>query len=315
MTEVAQRQLEMLKSSLGGIVDYLEKETVTEVMLNPDGSIWVNELGKGMYRTELTLTTSAADRIIRLIATAAGQEITRESPSLGAKLPHWGARVQASIPPYAVDGPTFNFRLPAKTIYTLSDYVESEIMTQSQADFLKDAVLSKKNVLVAGGTGSGKTTLTNALLDVLKGSADRVIMIEDNLELQCSVDNLVRKLVSPPELTLTKAIFDALREYPSRIIVGEVRDKAAYDLISIWNTGHPGNICTLHSDSAVDTLERLNRLAQQAQPLFDFRPEIGRSVGAVIHLTEDFSHPTGRKVTSIIEVEGFEQKWGYLEIL
>lgn len=314
MTEVAQRQLEMLKSSLGGIVDYLEKDTVTEVMLNPDGSIWINELGEGMYRTDLELTASAADRIIRLIATAAGQEITRENPSLGAKLPHWGARVQASIPPYAVDGPTFNFRLPAKTIYTLSDYVESEIMTQSQADFLKDSVLSKKNVLVAGGTGSGKTTLTNALLDVLKGSDDRVVMIEDNLELQCSVDNLVRKLVSHPELTLTKAIFDALREYPSRIIVGEVRDKAAYDLISIWNTGHPGNICTLHSDSAVDTLERLNRLAQQAQPLFDFRPEIGKSVGAVVHLTEDFKHPAGRTVTGVIDIDEFKAIWQFKNI-
>lgn len=308
MTQVAQRQLEMLKSSLGGIVEYLEKETVTEVMLNPDGAIWVNELGEGMYRTDLSLTSGAADRIIRLIATAAGQEITRENPSLGAKLPHWGARVQASIPPYSVDGPTFNFRLPARTIYTLSDYVDSEIMTQAQADFLKDAVLSRKNVLVAGGTGSGKTTLTNGLLDVIKGSDDRVIMIEDNLELQCSVDNLVRKLVSPPELTLTKAIFDALREYPSRIIVGEVRDRAAYDLISIWNTGHPGNICTLHSDSAVDTLERLNRLARQAQPLFDFRPEIGQSVGAVVHLTEDQSHPTGRRVTHVIDVDTYDVK-------
>lgn len=157
-------------------------------------------------------------------------------------------------------------------------------MSTEQAATLQQAVRTKQNILVAGGTGSGKTTLVNALLYEIAGSNDRVVLIEDNLELQCPVENLVRKLVNPPELTLSRAIFDALREYPSRIIIGEVRDKSAYDLISVWNTGHPGNICTLHASSAEDALHRLNRLAQQAQPGFDFMPEIRRMVGCVVFL-------------------------------
>lgn len=285
MTDIShQRRLDMLKSALGSVTPWLDKETITEIMLNPDGKVWVNELGKGMYKTGIVLNRDAADRIIRLIATSAGMEITPAKPSLAAKLPHWGARVQASIPPYSVDGPTFNFRLPARRIYTLDEYVEQGIMTAEQAETLKRAVREKKNILVAGGTGSGKTTLVNALLHEIAGSNDRVVLIEDNLELQCPVENLVRKLVNPPELTLSKAIFDSLREYPSRIIVGEVRDRSAYDLISIWNTGHPGNICTIHASSAEDALHRLNRLAQQAQSGFDFLPELKRMVGFVVYI-------------------------------
>ena len=309
MTETARRQLDMLKTALGSISQYLDSETITEVMLNPNGTIWVNEMGKGMYKTEITLNHDAADRIIRLIATAAGMEITQANPSLAAKLPHWGARVQASIPPYSVDGPTFNFRMPARKIYTLDEYVESEIMTQTQADCLKQAIKNKENILVSGGTGSGKTTLTNALLNEIAGSNDRVIMIEDNLELQCPVENLVRKLVNPPELTLSKAIFDSLREYPTRIIVGEVRDRSAYDLISIWNTGHPGNICTLHADSAEDRLERLNRLAQQGQVHFDFRGEIGKAAGFCVHLEEDHDHVNNRKVTNLLKLSAYSREW------
>lgn len=196
-----------------------------------------------------------------------------------------------------MDGPTFNFRLPARRIYTLDEYVGQGIMTREQADLLKQAVRDKKNILVAGGTGSGKTTLVNALLHEIAGSNDRVVLIEDNLELQCPVENLVRKLVNPPELTLSKAIFDSLREYPSRIIVGEVRDRSAYDLISIWNTGHPGNICTIHASSAEDTLHRLNQLAQQAQPGFDFMEEIRRMVRMVIYLAENRPLPFGRSIS------------------
>ena len=300
MSESAKRRLDMLKSALGSITPWLEKDTITEIMLNPDGKVWVNEQGVGMYKTGIILNSEAANRIIRLIATEAGMEITPDKPSLAAKLPHWGARVQASIPPYSVDGPTFNFRLPARRIYTLDEYVGQGIMTQEQAETLKQAVRDKQNILVAGGTGSGKTTLVNALLHEIAGSNDRVVLIEDNLELQCPVENLVRKLVNPPELTLSKAIFDSLREYPSRIIVGEVRDRSAYDLISIWNTGHPGNICTIHASSAEDALHRLNRLAQQAQPGFDFMSEIKRMVGLVPYLTKNHHNSIRYKVAQLL---------------
>ncbi len=279
-----QRQHEMLKVALQPLIPYLEHPEVTEIMLNPDGKVWIHRIGQGMQCTRTILNTSTTERIIRLIATSAGMEITPQQPWLAAKLPFWGARVQASIPPYSVDGPTFNLRLPARKIYTLDDYIEQGSLSPEQATQLKQAVRNKKNIMVAGGTGSGKTTLVNALLHEITDPNERVILIEDNLELQCKVPNLVRKLIQPPELTLSKAIFDSLREYPSRIIVGEVRDKSAYDLISVWNTGHPGNICTVHASSAEDALHRINRLAQQAQPGFDFREEIERMVGCVVFI-------------------------------
>lgn len=309
MSDSAPRRLAMLRAALADIVPWLDNPAVTEIMLNPDGSVWVNEIGQGMYNSGVTLTPETAERIICLIAATANDEINPSKPRLAAKLPHWGARVQASIPPYAVDGPTFNLRLPAKTIYTVSEYVAADMMTQAEADHVTDAILNRRNILIGGGTGSGKTTFANALLALIAETNDRVILIEDNLELQCRAPNLVRKLVSPPELTLSMAVFDALREYPKRLIVGEVRDKTAYDLINIWNTGHPGNLCTLHADSAEDSLDRLNRLAQQAQPNFDFRPEIGKAVSTVVHLVEDINHPAGRRVSSVIEVEGFTDHW------
>lgn len=296
-----QRRLAMLQSALSPLTAWLDNPDVTEIMLNPNGQVWVHTLTQGMANTGIHLPAEAAYRIIRLIASEAGMAVTPAQPSLAAKLPHWGARVQASIPPYSVDGPSFNLRLPARRIFTLADYVTQGVMSAAQAQTLRHAVHTKQNILVAGGTGSGKTTLVNALLHEIAGSNDRVVLIEDNLELQCPVPNLLRKLVNPPELTLSKAIFDALREYPTRIIVGEVRDHSAYDLIAIWNTGHPGNICTIHASSAEDALQRLNRLAQQAQPQFDFIPEIKRMVGLSVYIALDVERAGGRRVVLVGE--------------
>ena len=279
-----QRQHDMLTTAIQPLIPLLEHPDVTEVMLNPDGKVWIHRIGQGMQCTRIVISSVTAERIIRLIASSAGVEITPQQPWLAAKLPYWGARVQASIPPYSVDGPTFNLRLPARKVYTLADYQEQGTLSEEQLIQLRQAVQSRQNIIVAGGTGSGKTTLVNALLHEITELHERIILIEDNLELQCRHPNLIRKLIQPPELTLSKAIFDSLREYPSRIIVGEVRDKSAYDLISVWNTGHPGNICTVHASSAEDALHRINRLAQQAQPGFDFREEIERMVGCVVFI-------------------------------
>ncbi len=306
--ESTKRCLAMLRTALGEVTQYLDSDVVTDIMLNADGAIWVKEIGKVSYRTGITLTQEAADKIIRLVASAADDEVSADKPRLAAKLPYWGARVQASIPPYSVDGPVFSLRLPAKKIFTLDEYVAAGIMSDAQASFLRGQIIDKENILVSGGTGSGKSTLTNALLNEIAGSTDRVVLIEDNLELQCPVENMIRKLVMEPATTLQIAIMDALREYPDRIIVGEVRDHTACDLITIWNTGHPGNLCTLHADSAVDSLDRINRLAQRAHNV-DFRPEIGKAVGACVNLEEDAGHPAGRRVNSLIQVHGFEEEW------
>lgn len=291
-----QRQHEMLITAMQPLIPLLEHPEVTEVMLNPDGKVWIHRSGQGMQCTRIVINTVTAERIIRLIASSAGVEITPQQPWLAAKLPLWGARVQASIPPYSVDGPTFNLRLPARKIYTLADYQQQGTLNAAQVSQLQQAIHTRQNIIVAGGTGSGKTTLVNALLHEITEPNERIILIEDNLELQCKVPNLVRKLIQPPELTLSKAIFDSLREYPSRIIVGEVRDKSAYDLISVWHTGHPGNICTVHASSAEDALHRLNRLAQQGQPGFDFGEELERMVGCVVFIAEASGHNYKRMI-------------------
>ena len=303
-TEVTQqRQHDMLRVALQPLIPYLEHPEVTEIMLNPDGKVWIHRVEQGMQCTNTMLNSVTTERVIRLIASSAGMEITPQQPWLAAKLPYWGARVQASIPPYSVDGPTFNLRLPARKIYTLKDYIEQGSLSVEQAEQLQQVIQDKQNIIVAGGTGSGKTTLVNALLNEITDPNERIILIEDNLELQCNVPNRVRKLIQPPELTLSKAIFDSLREYPSRIIVGEVRDKSAYDLISVWNTGHPGNICTVHANSAEDALHRINRLAQQAQPGFDFREEIERMVGVIVFIMEEEGSRNKRVIKILIQEE------------
>lgn len=283
-TATEHRHAQMLRTALGCLLPLLQHPDITEIMVNADGQVWVAVAGQGMRRTKYCMDASNRYRLIRLLASQAHIDVTPENPSLATRLPEWGARVQAAIPPYSVDGPTLTLRLPARTIYTLDDYVQQQRLSAEVVAQLRVSLAQRDNIVIAGGTGSGKTTLVNALLHELRHTQERLILIEDTLELQCQVPNLIRRLVNPPETTLSKAIFDALRENPDRIIVGEVRDQSAYDLINIWNTGHPGNICTVHASSAEDALHRLNRLAQQIQPTMDFMPEIRRMVGLVVFL-------------------------------
>ncbi|WP_193399657.1 P-type conjugative transfer ATPase TrbB [Bradyrhizobium tropiciagri] len=254
----------MLRSALGAaIVGYLEDETIIEVMLNPDGRLWIDRLSSGLIDTGETLSAADGERIVRLVAHHVGAEVHAGSPRVSAELPGTGERFEGLLPP-VVAAPAFAIRKPAVAVFTLDDYVAKGIMTSGQARILKSAVAARKNILVAGGTSTGKTTLTNALLAEVAETSDRVVLIEDTRELQCKAPNLVALRTKDGVATLSDLVRSSLRLRPDRIPVGEVRGAEALDLLKAWGTGHPGGIGTIHAGTALGALRRLEQLIQEA---------------------------------------------------
>ncbi|TPK95313.1 MULTISPECIES: P-type conjugative transfer ATPase TrbB [unclassified Mesorhizobium] len=254
----------MLRTALGpAIACYLEDPSIIEVMLNPDGRLWVDRLREGLVATEEILIPADAERIVRLVAHHVGAEVHPSSPRVSAELPETGERFEGLLPP-VVTAPTFAIRKPAVAVFTLGDYVAAGIMTKSQADVLRLAVEKRKNILVAGGTSTGKTTLTNALLAEVAKTSDRVVLIEDTRELQCAAPNLVALRTKDGVASLSDLVKSSLRLRPDRIPIGEVRGAEALDLLKAWGTGHPGGIGTIHASSAIGALHRLEQLVQEA---------------------------------------------------
>jgi len=254
----------MLRSALGSaIAGYLEDEAIIEVMLNPDGRLWIDRLSNGLIDTGETISAADGERIVRLVAHHVGAEVHAGSPRVSAELPGTGERFEGLLPP-VVAAPAFAIRKPAVAVFTLDDYVARGIMTTEQARILRDAVAARKNILVAGGTSTGKTTLTNALLAEVAKTADRVVLIEDTRELQCKAPNLVALRTKDGVATLSDLVRSSLRLRPDRIPVGEVRGAEALDLLKAWGTGHPGGVGTIHAGSALGALRRLEQLIQEA---------------------------------------------------
>ncbi|MCA6100106.1 P-type conjugative transfer ATPase TrbB [Bradyrhizobium australafricanum] len=254
----------MLRSALGAaIAGYLEDEAIIEVMLNPDGRLWIDRLSNGLIDTGETLSAADGERIVRLVAHHVGAEVHAGAPRVSAELPGSGERFEGLLPP-VVAAPAFAIRKPAVAVFTLDDYVAREIMTSEQATILKSAVAARKNILVAGGTSTGKTTLTNALLAEVAKTADRVVLIEDTRELQCKAPNLVALRTKDGVATLSDLVRSSLRLRPDRIPIGEVRGAEALDLLKAWGTGHPGGIGTIHAGTALGALRRLEQLIQEA---------------------------------------------------
>jgi P-type conjugative transfer ATPase TrbB len=254
----------MLRTALGPLIaGHLEDPSVVEVMLNPDGRLWIDRLSGGLEDTGSRVGPADAERIVRLVAHHVGLEVHAGSPRISAELPESGERFEGLVPP-VVAAPCFAIRRPAVAVFTLSDYVRAGIMSCLQADVLRTAVRDRKNILVAGGTSTGKTTLVNALLAEIALTGDRVILIEDTRELQCAAPNLVALRTKDGAATLSDLVRSALRLRPDRIPIGEVRGAEALDLLKAWGTGHPGGIGTLHAGSAVGALRRLEQLIQEA---------------------------------------------------
>jgi P-type conjugative transfer ATPase TrbB len=258
------RYTRMLRSALGPCISaLLADDTVSEVMLNPDGRLWVDRLASGLADTGSTLTAEDGERIIRLVAHHVGTEAHSACPRLSAELPETGERFEGLLPPLVIR-PTFSIRRPAAIVFTLDDYVVAGIITLSQANALRDAVSGRANIIVAGATSSGKTTLANALLVEVARTADRVVIIEDTRELQCAAPNVVALRTRDGVAVLADLVRSALRLRPDRILIGEVRGAEAIELIKAWGTGHPGGIGTLHAGSAIGALLRLEQLIQEA---------------------------------------------------
>jgi type IV secretion system protein VirB11 len=257
------------------------------------------------------MSAADAERMLRLVASEVLVELNPQSPSLSAKLPApWGARLQAAIPPI-VDAPVFALRKPARVVFSLEDYVARRILSPRQAGALADAVRAHDNILIGGGTGSGKTTFANALVKVIaEDTTDRVHIVEDTPELQCACPNRVQVLVQPGVHTWRDAIMAAMRFRPDRILVGEVRDGSALELLKAWNTGHPGGVATIHAN---DTRAMLDRLCQLIEEVVYPAPRalVAQTIQVCVHIQRDKTHPAGRRVSGLDRVRplGPDGQW------
>jgi type IV secretion system protein TrbB len=290
----------MLRTALGAdIMRLLEEPAVVEVMLNPDGRLWVERLSEGLADTGERLSSADGERIVRLVAHHVGAEVHARSPRVSAELPETGERFEGLLPP-VVAAPTFAIRKPAVAVFSLDDYVAAGIMSEEQAATLRAAVVSRANILVAGGTSTGKTTLTNALLaEVAKGD-DRVVIIEDTRELQCAAPNLVAMRTKDGVATLSELVRSSLRLRPDRIPIGEVRGAEALDLLKAWGTGHPGGIGTIHAGSGIGALRRLEQLIQEAVVTVP-RALIAETINLVAVLA---GRGSSRRLVELARVEG-----------
>jgi type IV secretion system protein VirB11 len=313
-TETQTRRRASLRHAVAPILGYLDDESVVEIMLNADGRVWVERAGAGMFEAPTRMSPEDALRMLRLVATEMNTELSDRNPSLAGKLPIWGARLQASIPP-VVEAPVFALRKPARLVFGLDDYVARGILTATEAGALRAAVRDRLNILVGGGTGSGKTTFANALLREVAGTSERVYLVEDNPELQCAAPNKVQVLVQPPTYTWNRAIMDAMRFRPDRIIVGEIRDGSALEMLKAWNTGHPGGIATVHANDTRAMLDRVCQLIEEVVPSAP-RALVAQTINVCVHLRRDPSHPAGRSLTGIDEVVGVGEggRWDLVSI-
>lgn len=305
-TIVHQRSTAMLRSALGeAVAGWLDEPQVAEIMLNADGRLWVDRLNSGMAETEERLSPAQAERIIRLVAHHVGAEVHRGSPQVSAELPEGGERFEGLLPPVVME-PVFSIRRPASLPLALADYVAAGTMTATVAAYLAQAVQTRANILVAGGTSTGKTTLTNALLAVASDSRDRIILIEDTRELRCDAANVVA-LRTAPGITMTDLVRSSLRLRPDRIPIGEVRGPEALDLLKAWGTGHPGGIGTIHAGTATSALHRLEQLILEAIAHVP-RALIAETIDVIAVLT---GRGTERRLSELVRVEGLEPDGSY----
>lgn len=295
----------MLKSALGPkICDALADPNVVEIMQNPNGELWIERAGVGRESQGSILAPEKAERIIRLIASLSDFDVTREQPIVSAELPIGGQRFEGVMPPVALQ-PSFAIRVPAAKVFRLEDYVSGKTMSEAAACALRKAVKSRRNILVVGGTGSGKTTLTNALLAEIANEDHRVLILEDTRELQCAAKDCV-SLRTQASVTMRDLVRSTLRLRPDRIVVGEVRGGEALDLLKAWSTGHPGGVATVHANSAADGLDRLEQLVGEITANVP-RKLISTAVNVVVGIE---NHGGIRRVSDILEVLGCDGENG-----
>ncbi len=302
-----ERRRVMLRTAMGGdIAAALADPAVIEVMVNPDGALRLDRLGEGRVDTGKRLAASEIERIIRLVASHIRLEVHAGSPIVSAELPESGERFEGLLPPVSM-APCFSIRKPAARIYTLDDYVSDRILLPSLAGLLRRAVADRRNILVAGGTSSGKTTLANALLAEMAKCDERVVILEDTRELQCAAPDCVALRTKPGVANLTALVRSTLRLRPDRIVVGEVRGAEALDMCKAWNTGHPGGIATVHANSARAALYRLEQLIQESVTTVP-RRLIAEAIDLIVFIS---GRGVARRIDTIVEVVGLDSDGDY----
>ena len=296
----------MLRTALGSsITAWLDDPAVIEVMLNPDGRLWLDRLGEGVSDNPVSLTAADGERIVRLVAHHVGVEVHARSPRVSAELPEGGERFEGLLPP-VVTAPAFAIRKPAVAVFTLDHYAAAGIMRPDAAIALRQGVEARANILVAGGTGTGKTTLVNALLAEVAKTTDRIVLIEDTRELQCTAPNLVAMRTKDGVVSLSDLVRSSLRLRPDRIPIGEVRGAEALDLLKAWGTGHPGGIGTIHAGTALGALRRMEQLIQEAVVTVP-RALLAETIDIIAVLVRD-GH--GRRLAELARVEGLDAGTG-----
>ena len=307
MEEAGLRRQQMLMSAFGTTIEAaLVCPSIIEVMVNPDGCLWFDKTGEGRIKTSVVLDEPARERIIRLVASSTRGEVHERAPIVSAELPESGERFEGLLPPVAL-APCFTIRKPAGMIYRLGDYVDAQIMLPKQAEALFEAVIDCKNIVVVGGTSSGKTTLVNALLAEVAETDDRVIILEDTRELNCAAKDVVSLRTKPDVADLGDLVRSTMRLRPDRIIVGEVRGPEALDMLKAWNTGHPGGITTIHANSDRAGLYRLEQLIQEAVVSVP-RRLITEAVDILVFIE---GRDAARKVRTISKVTGLDGNGDY----
>jgi type IV secretion system protein TrbB len=287
------RFLGMLQFELEELAGFLDDPEIVEIMVNPDGQVWLDSHASGTRLGDLVLEPRRTESLLGSIASFFGKELTGQHPTLEALLPHFGYRIAGAVPPVS-SGPMLTIRKPPNTIYTLDDLQDQGLLSALHRSYLETALRERKNILVSGGTGSGKTTFANALLREISAFAgtDRFVVLEEVPELQLHAPNTVF-LRTTPTLPLAALVRLTLWLRPDRIIVGEVRGAEALDLLKSWNTGHPGGVTTIHANSAASTLSRLDQLAMEGGAASQ-RRLIAETIDLIVHIA-------GRGTTRLVQ--------------
>jgi P-type conjugative transfer ATPase TrbB len=301
--EQVRRLAEIMRRQLGAFCWLLDEPDVVEIALNPDGQVWVDRLGQPM-RPVGTMRPETAEALIATIASTFRTTVTRENPILECELPLDGSRFEGLIPP-VVAAPVFAIRRRASAVFSLADYEAAGIMTAAQRRAIERAIAERRNILVTGGTASGKTTLLNALLAYMVEASpdDRLVIVEDTAELQCAAPNAV-VMRATDTVSMQQQLRATMRLRPDRIIVGETRGGEALDLLKAWNTGHPGGVSTIHANHARAGLRRFELLilerTENPMPAL-----IAEAVNVIVHIAKTAVSP-GRRIEEVVAVTGLK---------
>jgi len=308
--QLQERRLdELLRRQLGPrILAAIDNPQVTEIIVNEDGRVWFESYGKGMHEAELTLAASQIESLIGTVAASLGCVANPDNPIVEGELSIGGIRFEGLLPPVARK-PCCVMRKPAQVLYTLDDYVRNGILSEAHAEVFRKTIDERLNIVIAGGTGSGKTTLAGALINEMVERSDlneRYVIIEDTLEIQCRARNLVQ-LHTAESADMTRLVRTTMRLRPDRIIIGEVRGAEALALLKAWNTGHPGGVTTIHANSARAALTRLSSLVQEAgvPPQPELIAETIKLLAFIVRT------PAGRRVKELVRVERYDARDGF----